>query len=96
LQDSITKTKNYLPVLEENLTKSNNNKINNLIEKQQKKINQLDIAVNPHEAFNRLKQLELEKLENKLYWNLRKEETSFNKKSNDESNSKLEYEGKLK
>ncbi len=96
LQDSITKTKNYLPVLEENLTKSNNNKINNLIEKQQKKINQLDIAINPHEAFNRLKQLELEKLENKLYWNLRKEETSFNKKSNDESNSKLEYEGKLK
>ena len=73
LQDSITKTKNYLPVLEDNLKIANQKKVNNLVEKQQRKISKLNVAINPKEEFNYLKQVELNKLEDTLYWNLRKE-----------------------
>ncbi len=96
LQDSITKTKNYLPVLEDNLKIANQKKVNNLVEKQQRKISKLNVAINPKEEFNYLKQVELNKLEDTLYWNLRKEETSFHNHEAKDADAKLAYESKLK
>ena len=96
LQDSITKTKNYLPVLEDNLKIANQKKVNNLVEKQQRKISKLNVAINPKEEFNYLKQVELNKLEDTLYWNLRKEETSFHNHETKDADAKLAYESKLK
>ncbi|MGI6787748.1 MAG: ABC transporter ATP-binding protein [Acholeplasmataceae bacterium] len=92
LQDSITKTKDYLPVLQENLIKANENKVNNLINKQRAKVNKINLAINPREEFARLKQVESKKLENRLYWKLREKENSHHL----EKITQQQYEDELK
>ena len=96
LQDRIFKTSNYPLVLKENITRVNEQKINNLINEHDVKISKIKVAINPEETFKKIEELELKTLEDNLYWNLREKENTLNKKmsSNEQEKSLYEQEHK--